>query len=129
MWPATHIKTYLGYTGRDLVGDTDKKDGVEFRSAKSFTSCKEYLPLPGSKANSTYDVAVIKLEKRFEYVKPLAFDATPVTSEVELWIAGFPRDKDAGQKMYEQRKKEQVFDLRKGSYRMLEHRISTDRGM
>jgi V8-like Glu-specific endopeptidase len=133
--PATSIKVYLGYNGKSSIGNADLPDGVEFRSADSFAVLRSHYEnkVARSKTKCTFDVASIKVASAFKYVKPLRFEATPVTGERdELGVVGYPADmayrSENGAQMYMQFKKDQSWDLSKSKNNMLTYTISTFRG-
>jgi V8-like Glu-specific endopeptidase len=125
--PAKHIKTYLGYNGRDTIGEKDDAKGVEFRAAKCFAVRQDWITDQQS-VQSWYDVAVIKLQMPFEFAEPLSYDATPSTFAGVLETIGYPTDKEHGEKMYGERKRH-VFNMGKDEKAMLTHHLSTAPGM
>lgn len=132
LFHATRINVYLGYNGKASIGDKDRPNGVEFRSADSFAVLRSYYKDKKSKpkAKCTFNVASIKVAESFKFLDPLRFEATPVSgTKEELCVVGYPSDmayrSEKGAQMYVHFKKDQSWDLSKSRYRMLTYTIST----
>ena len=66
---ALEIKAWIGYYGRENVGDTS----VQFRHGKTVSVPAEWIKAP----RENYDVSFIKVDKPFTGVKPFEYYDTP----------------------------------------------------
>jgi V8-like Glu-specific endopeptidase len=119
----THIKAYLGYSGKGSISDSN----VQFRKGKRVVTTSEWLTTRG---NKSHDVSFIQLQHPFTKVQPIRFVDTPKSGTLVLGVVGYPGDKtdgntgEAGARMY-QMFRETPYNLEESRDRMLEYTIDT----
>ena len=77
---AKEIKAWIGYYGRDNVGDTS----VQFRHGKTVSAPAEWIKAP----HENYDVSFIKVDKPFTGVKAFTYIDTPAKGMLSYYSMG-----------------------------------------
>jgi V8-like Glu-specific endopeptidase len=84
----THVKAYVGYSGKESVKDTSM---VELRMGIRVASTESWLSKGDTQPNG--DVSFIRLNKPFTGVTPIKYIPTPSTgSNVSIGVVGYPGD-------------------------------------
>ena len=120
----TRIKAYIGYNGRNSIGDDD----VQFRLGSSVSTPAEWLE---SSDNRNYDIGFVELSKPFDGIRAIRYIDTPLQGDLIIGVVGYPNDKtykkESAAQMYEAFQ-EQTFDIQKSKFQMLEYKIPTHHG-
>lgn len=84
----THVKAYIGYSGKESIKDTNQ---VQLRMGIQAASTENWLTKGSS--NSRGDVSFIRVNKPFSGVDPIKYLPTPWSgSNVRLGVVGYPGD-------------------------------------
>ena len=70
------MKAWIGYYGRDNVGDTS----VQFRHGQTVATPAEWIKAP----REQYDVSFIKVDRPFTGIKPMVYSDTPAKGTMTL---------------------------------------------
>jgi len=124
--PATEIRCYIGYNGRDSVGDPSS--GVQFSHGRSVVTTAEWV----KDVTRQRDLGIVRLDTSFTgNLRILGFSTTPAVESIGLFlgVVGYPGDQqlesgakitEKGAQMYENFAKIK-WDLSKSAERMLEY--------
>ena len=84
----THVKAYIGYTGKDTTKDTEQ---VQLRMGVRVATTEGWLT--NGSSDSRGDVSFIRVSKPFTGITPFKYLATPSSgSNVRIGVVGYPGD-------------------------------------